>query len=145
MVEEVTLYLDENEYFSLNAYVQALGDQTIALSGYLVEHRSDGTYVAPLIPDLFYGVNGTQLSHSWRQNFTATGDQTILSRSGGEPSVPRNELYWRKISNNGQMKKEEVQKEVQLVEVPVLPSWVVPVGILGVIVAGVLLYRAMKH
>ena len=137
----MTLYLLEDEYFSMNAYVQALGDQTIALSGYLVEHRSDGTYVAPLIPDLFYGVNGTQLSHSWRQNFTATGDQTILSRSGGEPSVPRNELYWRKISNNGQMKKEEVQ----LVEVPVLPSWVVPVGILGVIVAGFLLYSAMKH
>ncbi|MCJ7634993.1 hypothetical protein MUP77_21710 [Candidatus Bathyarchaeota archaeon] len=137
----MTIYLDEDEYFSMNAYVQALGDQTIALSGYLVEHRSDGTYVAPLIPDLFYGVNGTQLSHSWRQNFTATGDQTILSRSGGEPSVPRNELYWRKISNNGQMKKEEVQ----LVEEPApLPNWVIPVGILGAIVGGYLLYRTFK-
>ena len=137
----MTLYLEEDEFFSMNAYVQSLGDQTIALSGYLVEHRSDGTYVAPLIPDLFYGVNGNQLSHSWRQTFTATGDQTILSRSGGEPSVPRSELYWRKISSNGQMKKEEVQ----LVEVPVLPSWAVPVGILGVIVAGFFLYRTMKH
>lgn len=137
----MTIYLEKDEFFSMNAYVQALGDQTVALSGYLVEHRFDGTYVAPLIPDLFFGVNGTQLQHSWRQNFTATGDQTILSRSGGEPSVPRNELYWRKISNNGQMKKEEVE----LVEVPVLPSWVVPVGILGVIVAGFLLYRTMKH
>lgn len=140
----MVLYLDENEYFSLNAYVQALGDQTVALSGYLVQHRPDGTYIAPLIPDLFFGVNGTQLQHSWRQNFTATGDQTILSRSGGEPSVPRNELYWRKISNNGQMKKEEVQ----LVEVPGTgppPIFWVPAVILGAIVGGYILYRAMKH
>lgn len=137
----MTIYLENDEYFSMNAYVQSLGDQTIALSGYLVEHRSDGTYIAPLIPDLFFGVNGTQLQHSWRQNFTVTGDQTILSRSGGEPSVPRNELYWRKISNNGQMKKEEVQ----LVEVPApLPSWVIPVGILSAIVGGYILYRAFK-
>ena len=135
----MSLYLLEDEFFSMSAYVESLGFQRIGLTGYLVQHRSDGTYVAPLIPQLFFGVNGNQLQ-TWRQEFTATGDQVILSRSGGLPKVPRQELYWRKVSN-GTMKKEEIQ----LVEVPVIPSWVIPVGILGVIAIGYFLYRTMKH
>jgi len=142
----MSLMLEENEYFSMNAHVQALGDQTIALSGYLVEHRSDGTYIAPLVPDLFYGVNGTQLQHSWKQNFTATGDQTILSRSGGEPSVPRNELYWRKISEN-HVPKQEVQAvapapTVQAVTLAV--PWWIPLAVLGIIVGGYAVYKIAK-
>ena len=142
----MTLYLDADEYFSMNAYVQALGEQTIALSGYLVEHRPDGTYIAPLIPDLFYGANGSQLSHSWRQNFTATGDQTILSRSGGEPSVPRNELYWRKISEN-HVSKQEVQAvapapTVQAITLAV--PWWTPLAVLGIIVGGYVVYKIAK-
>jgi len=136
----MVLYLDDDEFFSMSAYVESPGFQRIALSGYLVQHRSDGTYVAPLIPQLFYGASGSQLQ-TWRQEFTATGDQVILSRSGGLPKVPRQELYWRKISNNGQMKKEEVE----LVEVPApFPTWIIPVGILGAIVGGYILFRAFK-
>jgi hypothetical protein len=142
----MVLYLLEDEYFSMNAYVQALGEQTIALSGYLVEHRSDGTYIAPLIPDLFYGANGSQLSHSWRQNFTATGDQTILSRSGGEPSVPRNELYWRKISEN-HVSKQEVQAvapapTVQTVSLAV--PWWIPLAVLSIFVGSYVVYKLAK-
>jgi len=91
------LMLDEDESFSLSGYVEAPGEVRFALQGYLVSHRSDGTYVASLIPQLFYGWNGTQLQ-TWRQDITATGEQVILSRVGGEPSVPREELYWRKVS-----------------------------------------------
>ncbi len=142
----MTLYLDADEYFSMNAYVQTPGDQTITLSGYLVEHRSDGTYIAPLIPDLFYDVNGNQLQHSWRQNFTATGDQTILSRSGGEPSVPRNELYWRKISEN-HVSKQEVQTVVPAPTVQAVTltvPWWTPLAVLGIVVGGIIVYKLAK-
>ena len=138
----MTLYLDEDEFFSMNAYVQSIGDQTIALSGYLVEHRSDGTYIAPLIPDLFYGASGSQLQHSWRQNFTVTGDQTILSRSGGQPSVPRNELYWRKISDRQEPKEQVKATETRLAEAP--PIWIIPVSIVGAIVATYVVYKILK-
>ena len=90
------LMLDEDESFSLSAYLEAPGQVRVVPSGYLVSHRSDGTYIAPLIPQLFYGWDGTQLQ-TWRQNITATGEQVILSRFGGQPSVPREELYWRKV------------------------------------------------
>jgi len=142
----MVLYLDENQYFSMNAYIQTPGEQTVALSGYLVQRRSDGTYIAPLIPDLFYGADGNQLSHSWRQNFTVTGDQTILSRSGGEPSVPRNELYWRKISEN-HVSKQEVQAvtpapTVQAVTLTV--PWWTPLAVLGIVVGGIIIYKMSK-
>ena len=90
------LMLDEDESFSLTAYVESPGYQRVALQGYLVSRRSDGTYVAPLIPQLFYGADGTQLQ-TWRQNLAVTGSQVILSRFGGQPQVPREELYWRKV------------------------------------------------
>jgi len=142
----MVLYLLEDEYFSMNAYVQTPGEQTVALSGYLVEHRSDGTYIAPLIPDLFYGADGNPLSHSWRQNLTAIGDQTILSRSGGQPSVPRNELYWRKISEND-VSKQEVQAvapapTVQAVTLAV--PWWTPLVVLGIVVGGYVVYKLSK-
>lgn len=138
----MTLYLDEDQFFSINAYVQATGDQTIALSGYLVEHRSDGTYIAPLIPDLFYGVNGTQLQHSWRQNFAVTGDQTILSRSGGLPKVPRQDLYWRKISNNHVAKEEVKATETQALQ-PTSP-WLIALAVVGAIAGAYVVYRLVK-
>jgi hypothetical protein len=142
----MTLMLEEDEYFSMNAYVQTPGDQTIALSGYLVEHRADGTYIAPLIPELFYGVNGSQLQHSWRQNFTATGDQTILSRVGGQPSVPRSELYWRKISEN-HVSKGEVQAQVPALTIQTVTlavPWWIPLAVLGIIVGGYAVYKLGK-
>jgi len=138
----MVLYLEEDEYFSMNAYVQTPGEQTVALSGFLVDRRSDGTYVAPLIPDLFYGADGNPLSHSWRQNFTATGDQTILSRSGGQPSVPRNQLYWRKIKETEQPKVEQPVTPVVLVEA--LNPWIIPVTVLGIGLAFYVGYKILK-
>jgi hypothetical protein len=135
----MVLYLDENESFSISGYVESPGYQRIGVSGYLVQHRGDGTYVAPLIPQLFYGNNGSQLQ-TWRQEFTTTGDQVILSRSGGYPKVPREELYWRKVSN-GTVKKEEVTVALT----PAIPSWAIPVGIIGAVAVAYILYRAVKH
>lgn len=109
------LMLDEDEYFSITANVTSPGPQTMVLKGYLVSERADGTYIAPLIPRLFYGADGNQLGASWRQNLTQTGEHVILSRVGGEPSVPREELYWRKVKT-----KEEVAEEVPTVVKPTL-------------------------
>ena len=92
------LMLDWDEYFSMQANVTSSGPQRIALSGYITERRPDGLYAAPLLPQLFYGADGTQLT-TWRQNLTGTGEQTILSRSGGLPSIPKEELYWRRVGN----------------------------------------------
>ena len=138
----MSVMLEEDEYFSMNAYVQTLGEQTIALSGYLVEHRPDGTYIAPLIPELFYGANGSQLQHSWRQNFTATGDQVILSRSGGLPKVPREELYWRKVKEAEQPKAEQPMAPAVLAEAP--NYWIIPTLVLGIGIAIYAIYRLSK-
>ena len=92
------LVLDEDESFSMQANVTTPGPQTVVLRGYITQRRSDGLYAAPLLPQLFYGQDGTQLS-TWRQNLTGTGEQTILSRSGGLPTIPREELYWRRVGN----------------------------------------------
>ncbi|MBU0777591.1 hypothetical protein KKF82_04975 [Patescibacteria group bacterium] len=90
--------LDWDESFSMQANVTSSGPQRIALRGYVTERRPDGLYAAPLLPQLFYGADGTQLT-SWRQYISGTGSQTILSRSGGQPSIPKEELYWRRVGN----------------------------------------------
>jgi hypothetical protein len=137
----MSLLLDEDESFSMEAYVETPGYQRVALSGYLVDRRADGTYIAPLIPQLFYGADGTQLQ-TWRQNLSTAGSQVILSRSGGQPSVPREDLYWRKVSED-HVEKEEV-KALQPTQVMAIPSWVIPVAILGVIVGGFIIYKLAK-
>ena len=82
----------------MQANVTSPGPQRIALRGYVTERRPGGLYAAPLLPQLFYGADGKQLS-SWRQYISETGSQTILSRSGGQPSIPKEELYWRRVGN----------------------------------------------
>jgi len=137
--------LEEDESFSLTAYVDALGEQRIALQGYLVSKRSDGTYVAPLIPDLFFGADGNQLQHSWRQDFTATGSQVILSRSGGLPKVPREELYWRKIETRTPETKVAPTEPVEEPKVVAMqtPSWVLPVALIGgILLVGLFIYKS---
>ena len=94
----MSLVLDKDESFSMQANVTSPGPQRIVLRGYITERRPDGLYAAPLIPQLFYGAAGTQLT-TWRQNISGTGSQTILSRSGGLPTVPREELFWRRVRN----------------------------------------------
>uniref|UniRef100_A0A6M3LVX5 Uncharacterized protein n=1 Tax=viral metagenome TaxID=1070528 RepID=A0A6M3LVX5_9ZZZZ len=94
----MSLMLDWDESFSMQANVTSSGPQRIALRGYVTERRPDGLYAAPLLPQLFYGADGTQLT-SWRQYISGTGSQTILSRSGGQPSIPKEELYWRRVGN----------------------------------------------
>lgn len=82
----------------MQAYVESPGYVRTVLQGYIVSRRGDGTYVAPLIPQLFYGSSGSQLQ-TWRQFIPSTGSQTILSRSAGNPKVPREELFWWKVES----------------------------------------------
>jgi len=90
--------LDWDEGFAMQANVTNPGPQRVVLRGYITERRPDGLYAAPLLPQLFYGADGTQLS-TWRQNISGTGEQTILSRSGGQPSIPKEQLFWRRVGN----------------------------------------------
>jgi len=94
----MSLVLDWDESFSMQANVTSAGPQRVVLRGYITERRPDGLYAAPLLPQLFYGADGNQLS-SWRQYLPGTGSQTIFSRSGGQPSIPKEELYWRRVGN----------------------------------------------
>jgi len=120
----MSVVLEEDESFSLTANVTTPGYQTIALKGYLVSRRNNGTYIAPLIPQLFYGADGTQLQ-TWRQNLTAAGSQVILSRAaGGYPEVPQEELYWRKVSNF-----EEKAVTPAVAPTLELPSWALPITV----------------
>jgi len=135
----MSLMLDEDQSFSLTANVESIGYQRIVLDGYLVERRSDGTYIAPLIPQLFYGADGTQLQ-TWRQNLTTTGSQVILSRSGGYPKVPKEELYWRKVE---ELEKPEEKAEAVKVAQLEVPSWVLPVALIGgILLVGLLIYKS---
>jgi len=94
----MSLMLDWDESFSMQANVTSPGYQSVVLRGYIMDRRSDGLYAASLLPQLFYGADGTQLT-TWRQYLSGTGSQTILSRSGGQPSIPKEELYWRRVGN----------------------------------------------
>jgi len=110
------LFLREDESFSLTANVTSPGYQRVVLKGYLVSERPDGTYIAPLIPQLFYGAQGQQLT-TWQQYIPQAGSQVILSRAaGGYPKVPREELWWRRVT------PEEAIKEVPTVK-PTLLEW----------------------
>lgn len=130
--------LPEDESFTLTANVTTPGYQRVALKGYLVRRENNGIYVAPIIPQLFYGWDGTQLT-SWRQNIGATGSQVILSRgAGGLPKVPKQDLYWRKIAE-----PEEPEKLAELAEPVIL--W--PVVITSIVIVGVVgfcLYKGLK-
>jgi len=125
--------IGENEHFSLTANIVTPGYQSTMLKGFLVSERADGTYVAPLIPQLFFGADGTPLS-TWRQTLTQTGSQVILSRSGGEPSVPREELYWRKVKT---VKEEEpvLEAKPSLVDqfnaLPLLQKLLIGAAVIG--------------
>ena len=124
--------LDEDESFSISANVTSSGPQRTILKGYLVSRRPDGVYVAPLIPQLFYGASGSQLQ-TWRQNITTTGNQVIISRvAGGLPNVPKQELYWRKVQDT-----KTVQTPTQTVKplaIDISPGLVIlmVVGVIGV-------------
>ena len=94
----MSLLLDWDESFSMTANITSPGYQGIVLRGYVTERRPDGLYATPLLPQMFIGADGSQLS-TWRQYISGTGSQTILSRSGGQPSIPKEELYWRRVGN----------------------------------------------
>ncbi len=113
---KMSLVLDKDESFSMQANITSPGPQRVVLRGFITERRSDGLYAAPLLPQLFFGADGTQLT-TWRQNITGTGAQTILSRSAGSPMVPREDLFWRKVSD---FEREPAKVEVAPLEVPLI-------------------------
>jgi len=88
--------IPEEESFTLTAYVESPGYVTVIPRGFLVSRRDEEVWVAPLIPQLFYGATGEQLK-TWRQYIPKAGEQVILSRRAGYPKVPREQLYWRRL------------------------------------------------
>jgi len=103
------LVLDEDQFFELKANITSPGYQTMALTGYLTKQKGGETYIAPLLPRMFYGADGNQLGASWRQNIPAAGEQVILSRSGGLPKVGEPDVYWRKVTKKEEVIAEEVK------------------------------------
>lgn len=131
--------LDEHEDFSMTAHVEVDGEQRVIVSGYLIKQKADGVYRAQLIPQLFYGENGQQLS-SWRQYLTA-GDHVILSRSGGNPHVPDSELNWVKVAGRQPQPQQSrpVAMPVQSYAFPLVPLLV----LVGAPIAFYLLYKLL--
>lgn len=121
----MALILEENQYFNLQAYVISTGYQTTALKGYLVRYRGNNVYYASLEPEMFLGWSGSQLVGSWRQDIGATGHQTILSRSGGQP-MPTSGVYWTKVSQT--QPKTQVQPTEHKITVEIMSSlaWAIP-------------------
>ena len=136
------LYLEEDESFSMTANVESAGYQRIALKGFLVRRDNNGVYIGSLLPQMFYGASGTQLS-TWRQYLPTSGSQVILSRTaGGDPEVPKEEIYWRKVAD-----LEQVTTPTPVAE-PIkagleVPSWALPL-VIGVGALAVIIYFARK-
>jgi len=129
----MSLILDEDESFSMQAYMTTPGYSRTVLRGYIRKQTGGRTYIAPLLPQLFYGWSGAQLS-SWRQYIGATGSQTILSRSGGLPTIPTEEMFWREVTP----KKEEVE-EVAVAPQPVTfqaENLLIPILLGGAVIIG---------
>ena len=126
-----SLVLDEDEYFSMTANIESPGYQRIVLKGNLVKRTSNGTYVASLLPQMFYGADGLPLT-TWRQYLPTAGSQVILSRgAGGYPKVPDEEIYWRKVADTKTTPAGMVVPTKAALETP---NWLLPVvAILGAV------------
>ena len=118
------MMLDEDQYFSMDAYVISTGYQTVALSGYLVRRRGENVYYQRLLPEHFFGWGGSQLIGTWRQDIGATGHQTILSRSGGQP-MPTSGVYWTKVEQKQQKQAQPAEQKIT-VEVSPMLAWAIP-------------------
>ena len=95
----VTLVIDEDTPISMQVYSTAPGYQSMVVRGMMTKQVGGVTYGTPLLPQMFFGADGSQLGPSWRQYIPAARAQTILSRSGGLPALPPDEeLFWRPIS-----------------------------------------------
>lgn len=105
----MSLVLDEDTPISMQVYSTAPGYQSMVLRGMMTKTEGGVTYATPLLPQMFYGADGTQLGPSWRQYIPAAGSQTILSRSGGLPALPPDEeLFWRRVSGAPQVQPQPV-------------------------------------
>jgi len=120
----MALMLDEDESFSMTAYVESPGYQRVALTGMLVKQEGGETYVGSLLPQMFYGASGEQLS-SWRQYLSESGEQVVLSRVGGLPEVPKEEIYWRKVE------KKTPTTQVAPAKLVISPIWIPIIGVIG--------------
>jgi len=97
MMSQVLL-LPEESSFQLEAYVEAPGWVRIVPRGYLVSEWAGKKWITPLIPQMFYGATGEQLT-TWRQYIPKAGWQVIMSRRAGEPKIPREQLPWRQLED----------------------------------------------
>ena len=112
----------------------------MSLGGMITERRADGIYAAPLLPQLFYGADGNQLS-TWRQNITQTGNITLLSRAGGQPSIPKEQLAWRKVAGVTEPRRIEEVVEPRSSVSTMLP---ITLGLMGLFVVSVLVFGGNK-
>lgn len=140
--EPTYLVLDWNEDFKLDAHVDVAGQQRFAVTGYIQKQRADGLYRAPLIPELFFGVDGSQLQ-TWSQYLEA-GDHTILRRDSGNPYVPDDELSWQRISPPAPV-RPQMPTPTRVATAPLaLDMTTTIILILGVPIGLYILFKALK-
>jgi len=92
------LMIPEEASFQLSAYVETPGWIRVVPRGYLVSEWAGKKWVTPLLPQMFYGATGEQLT-TWRQYIPRAGWQVILYRVAGKPEIPREHLPWRQYEN----------------------------------------------
>jgi len=92
------LMIPEETSFMIEAYVERPGWVTIIPRGYLISEWAGRKWKTPLLPQMFYGATGEQLT-TWRQYIPKAGWQVILSRRAGRPRIPREQLAWRPIED----------------------------------------------
>ena len=133
--------------FSLSAYSTGPGWQSIVPQGYVYYDSHGERYIAPLVPELFYGVSGQQLQHTWRQYIPSSGEHTILSRVGGNPQVPRGELNWRKLEAHEARRLEEALPTPWWIEVSnfLTGNWLPIVAGIGAITGIVVTAYYVSH
>ena len=133
----MSLVLDEDTPVSMQVYATSPGYQSVVVRGMMTKEEGGSVYATPLLPSMFYGVDGTQLGGSWRQYIPAAGSQTILSRSGGLPALPPDEeLFWRKVSGPQQVEPQPVVRGAAVSPIPALAV---------VVVAGAILWWLTKN
>lgn len=137
--------VDENEGFTLTANVLTPGYVSIIPKGYVVSRRRDGVYQAGFLPDMFLGYDGKQLD-TWRQYVPAIGNQVVLTKPAGHLLVPKQDLFWTKVSDVddiGLAGQGIVMAEPSVQRTP-LPSITVEVGLGVPILVGGLAYVLSK-
>ena len=82
-MDQEVLMIPEDTSFMIEAYVESPGWVSVIPRGYLVSEWAGRKWKTPLLPQMFYGAAGEQLT-TWRQYIPKAGWQVVLSRRAAD-------------------------------------------------------------